>query len=252
MDWQGEGQGEEGQLVTGSNDKSLRLSRVQLGVVQHEAVVLKGHNGTIRCAAFAPTRGVLASAGSGDLRPRLWRTDTGVCTGLLEAHPDTVHGLCWLDQHTLLSACEGGTLRAHDTRSPATAWSLNAGRGLCCLASAGSLVVAGCVGGWLGMIDPSVQRIVAMEKRHGDDIRAVAVWQHEVAGSSKDFALLTTSFDATCEIVKVSVQQTPSLAVIAKLVGHSDKVLGAKFTSAGNVLTTGADGKALLWKPSSK
>lgn len=67
-------------LVTGSNDKYLRISRPLVGRV---CSALKGHTGTVRAVRFRSGPGISAtdplvlSAGAGDFRPRLWDVEKG-------------------------------------------------------------------------------------------------------------------------------------------------------------------------------
>lgn len=70
-----------GLLVTGSNDKYLRLSSIREdgSVIGH---ALKGHNGTVRSVKFSHfsgnMSGWLLSGGAGDFRPRLWDVERGI------------------------------------------------------------------------------------------------------------------------------------------------------------------------------
>jgi WD40 repeat protein len=68
---------------------------------------LKGHTGTIRVVKFQPVSLVpssflLASAGAGDFRPRIWDVQTGSLVSTLNAHLECVHALTWLDHNRLV------------------------------------------------------------------------------------------------------------------------------------------------------
>jgi len=84
--------------------------------------------GTVRAVKFAPPLGgtaglnLLASAGAGDCKPRLWDVHTGSSHSVLHGHSAPVHGLLWLDGRTLLSGCEEGNIIAHDLRMSGAAW----------------------------------------------------------------------------------------------------------------------------------
>ena len=120
-------------FVSGSNDKSLRLGRVDSPTLSQP---MKGHTGTIRCVKFAPALDpfnaaatsngngldLVASGGAGDNRVRLWDINTGTNHSTLSAHSGTVHGMEWLDGVTLLSGDEKGQVLAHDLRKLHLYW----------------------------------------------------------------------------------------------------------------------------------
>ena len=101
---------------------------------------------------------------------------------VLQAHPDAVHGLFWQDPSCVVTGCDAGSVFMHDTRAGQTGlrWSLQAGGGVCSLAplspSSGGLFVAGCVSGWLRLLDPRRPSVAVCEQRvHSDDLRSVSV-----------------------------------------------------------------------------
>lgn len=184
----------------------------------------------------------------------------------------------------ILTGCEGGSVIAHDLRMGGPAWTLNlstnsqlvtgGGTGVCCLSSLSSvpvysrpsdgLVVAGCTGGFVCVINTATRSIVATHKPHTDDVRAISV--HASASgnagvgsgpksSSCSFSLVTTSFDSTGAIWSVSNSPNGSTSYLSfdkesVMQSHSDKILGVTSTVRNGVvevLTTGADGKAILW-----
>ena len=173
---------------------------------------------------------------------------------VLGAHDDAVHGLTWVDPNLVLTGCEDGVLLAHDTRTAGIQWRMKLEHGICCLRSvlsAPGKVVVGCTKGYLAVLDTSSRRTLLLERLHNDDVRAVAVAEQSFRGtdgSRMHTALLSTSFDTTGRVLRLNAS-LDSISTVARLAGHTDKVLCAKFTPLGQPVTTGADGKVLLWHP---
>jgi hypothetical protein len=248
---------------------------------------MKGHTGTIRSVAFQPRHAsttLLASAGAGDNKPRLWDVSSGlgVAHSVLTAHADPVHGLAWVHD-LLLSGCERGVLIAHDARSPTPAWTLDLAQhpllraasagGICCLAAAGAgdQVVAGCMSGFVCVVDGRSRTVEAVHRPHTDDVRSIATsapWARRGSGSSSGsgvFGLATTSFDGSAALWDVDTSLSSSVFTPrGVLSGHTDKVLGvcvvpaprhgrasANVSDTVRVATSGADGRVILWDPSS-
>ncbi|KAJ1430642.1 WD40-repeat-containing domain protein, partial [Ochromonadaceae sp. CCMP2298] len=231
---------------------------------------LKEHNGTIRTVRFLPpTTGsvpLIASAGAGDFVTRVWDARAGACLRGLTAHPDAVHGLVWLTEQTLLTGCDAGQIIGHDLRSPRAAWSYNLNdlsqpprKGVCCLsllptASGGGMtVVAGCTGGYVMFFDASTGQVHASHQMHQDDVRSVCVeYTH-----TQQQTLLTASYDGTATVRGISHSSSILLDTPQILSAHADKVLSAipipgtpiagRNSPPMDYLTTGADGKVMLW-----
>ena len=151
---------------------------------------LKGHTGTVRVVSFSPTSRsgggsslqLLASAGAGDCKPRLWDVNTGSSHSVLTAHSTCVHGLCWLDDVTLLSGCESGAIIAHDLRMSGAAWRFNLPSPVCTLLSienppndpSSAIIAAGGVGGVISLFNARSGHVYASNRVHGDDVRCLA------------------------------------------------------------------------------
>ena len=95
-------------LATGSNDKTIQLTRVaqgEAGLVSHTAPrVLHGHTGTVRCVAWCERMGAahLVSGGAGDCMVRQWDGETGECVVALAGHHDHVQDLWYFYSLLLL------------------------------------------------------------------------------------------------------------------------------------------------------
>lgn len=234
-----------GLLATGSNDKCVRICRVGAGGIVAEGT-MRGHSGTVRCVGFSEA-GLLGSAGAGDMCARLWDVDTNACVRTFSPHQRTVHGMAWHGEQ-LLTACEEGVVTAHDPRAPSPVYSIRVQEGVCSVAAAGARLICGCVGGLVVVLDLGLRSVVSSEHLHTEDVRAIAVYPG--TAEDEDFLLLTTCFDGEAKLMRGSTRLSrTALTPLARLSAHSDKVLGAAFTASGLPVTTGADGRALLWSP---
>jgi WD40 repeat protein len=253
-------------IATGSNDKSVKLCSMASGTV---GPPLKGHNGTIRIVKFnsdSSSIPLLASGGAGDNSPRIWDINKCLCISALEPHQDAVHGLTWLDNDLLLSGCDKGKIIAHDLRSRCAAWSLelpkliNQPIGICTMSltkPGSNSILIGCTNGLVIGISARDRRLLAAEKLHGDDVRGlcIAPWEDSnLSDHTSSFYFLTTSFDGTACVWRSNGENQSKYPYqrLSILKGHTDKVLGAAIHPSPDnfeMITTGADGKALLWKP---
>lgn len=195
----------------------------------------------------------------------------------MSEHPDAIHGLAWVNETLFVTGCDAGVIVGHDLRSSRPAWSYSlsdalppgAGgqKGICCLSlfggphfSAGSSasvpMVAGGLGGFVTLFNAASGQIFSHEKLHSDDVRSVSV----LPGTSRTRGeisadVLTGSYDGTAAVWRVCLDPTNKVRYDGSprvLTGHADKVLGAvQFFAGGrsapDVLTTGADGKVILW-----
>ena len=207
-------------------------------------------------------------------------TLSGASLCALSAHSDAVHGLAWLGSQgasdgLLLSGCDKGVVVAHDMRMSSRAWTLalpphlfdGSKPGICCLtastrdhsnSASEGIVIAGCTGGFICVIDASTRSVIAAHRPHTDDVRAIALNGLSPKRTGEvSFGLVTTSFDGLGAVWNVArsdctTKSAYSFQLEAMLKGHGDKILGVASTARNNVLeviTTGADGKAILWTP---
>jgi WD40 repeat protein len=271
-------------IATVSNDKAVKILNLNNGVM---SAPMKGHTGTIRDVSFRKGSDdllLLATAGAGDNKGRIWDVSTGSSYAVLSAHTDSIHGLAWLgDEDTaglILTGDEKGLIIAHDLRSSRPAWMLNlsdnpglsnrGGNSVCCMESVSSMlggsqgqgqghgndVVVGCTGGYVSIIDPIQRTINHIHKAHNDDVRNISVYDSKKfnhnLNSNYFFNLVATSFDNICSIWEIDRNNMSyNMKLNYMLKGHTDKVLGVSTRLDNGVLdviTTGADGKVILWK----
>lgn len=166
----------------------------------------------------------------------------------------------------------------HDIRSPQYAWKAAVHQyGICTLSatpdsfgSAEQDVFLGLTKGFVSLYSPSQQRfLLPPTKVHEHDVRCVLSWEsstfHKTPTRRKRVSLLTTSFDHTAAIWDIQVsnavprsareqmRQPPAEYSLSKsqglINGHTDKILcAARCHHSGSILTTGADGKTVMWQ----
>jgi hypothetical protein len=215
-------------------------------------------------------------------------------------HNDTVHGITWINETTLITGCESGTLLVHDIRSSSTIGSFflpdaiqkssaSALRSICCLSSLSTLANAetvtswgeaiigiGCVNGYACLLYHN--QLIFDSKLHSEDIRSLDLLSYSLQKQLTGFSsfhevdLLTSSYDMTSSLWKITSNeertQTGGNQVESKYKmqdGHCDKNLTAIMLKqqreneeeeeeeeavtavCNDVITTGADGKVMLW-----
>jgi hypothetical protein len=161
---------------------------------------------------------------------------------------------------------------AHDTRINTPAWTLNLSQqpqmaeagtsGICCFSAlsipmmgraSDGLVVVGCTGGYVCVINTTNRSVAAVHRPHTDDVRSIALHGGgSLRAGASSFGLVTTSFDGLGALwcVNQGSNGLYSFQLESMLKGHEDKILGVCSTvrnKSVEILTTGADGKAILW-----
>lgn len=87
-----------GDIASGSWDKTLRIWDKKTGICKHE---LKGHGHYISCAAELPTGDIISACVDGSLR--IWDRQTGRCQSILEGHHSQVEKLLVLPNGNVIS-----------------------------------------------------------------------------------------------------------------------------------------------------
>jgi WD40 repeat protein len=195
---------------------------------------------------------------------------------VLPEHPQSVYGLVWVNSDILVTGCDDGKIIGHDLRSARPAWSYNlndvlaqtcgetARRGVCSLsllhpaqaASPNSIpIAAGCIGGYVTLFNAVSGQVLSHQQLHKDDVRSVCVMPATARpNDGSSFELLTSSYDGTVGLWKAGYGSNGSIQYVARrsLQGHGDKVLSATPVAmpgrkACDIMSSGADGKAILW-----
>jgi hypothetical protein len=200
---------------------------------------------------------------------------------VLTAHEDCVHGLAWVNEHVVFSGSENGRLIAHDIRSKSAIYSVmlpelvreaihlhqpgttgdDFMRSICCLATFTSeestlekaFLAIGSISGHLTLLQNN--RLFFDTKLHHEDIRSVEILSHTkrkgLITTTDELDILTSSYDTTGGIWKF-IPSTSNLGHSENMTrfadGHTDKALTAVVVKKwGDVITTGADGRVILW-----
>ena len=173
---------------------------------------------------------------------------------MLSKHENHIHGLSWFDSQVIVSGCDSGTLIGHDVRAPNAAWVLNlSSNGICSLSRINrNYILVGHTNGEVSLLHATEQRKLCSYSLHSGDVRSVALWdENALMGHDHALFALTTSYDGYGCVWKLDTT-APHIEFnkIALLEGHTDKILSSSVVPfSRDIITTGADGKALLWKP---
>jgi WD40 repeat protein len=128
--------------------------------------------------------------------------------------------------------------------------------GLCSMHSLNEdLLFIGCTKGIVTVLNMNERRVLLAEKLHNDDVKGI----YELNSVSKDPFVVTTSFDGSAAVWKVdhsTLQRQKrygsgdkAFHMQSSLLGHTDKILGLSVDNNTNdIVTSGADGKVLLWQ----
>ena len=109
----------------------------------NEPVTFSLSNEPISAIATFPTFPNLFITGSCDNTISLWSTAAAEGTLLSVMHNDSVQGLQWTEEKTLISCSLDRTIRAWDVESMSEKAMLSAACGILCLAASGSMIVTG-------------------------------------------------------------------------------------------------------------
>ena len=247
LDWDPSGE----HIASGSNDCEVRVvSRAARGFGE-ACGVMRGHDGPVRTVRFAPAdAALLASAGDGDGRVRLWDVPSETCVQEVPCGAGPITALEFLpgSDSVLLAACARGVLSV-DRRSGAaselfSAPSLRPGSRarLTHLATSGHSALA-CLSfsdGALLWVDPARPGAAATTTAypHAGECRSVAF-------SPCGRWTLSAGFDAMLFLSDSATGET-----LARCRGHQDRAVAARFhPGAVGLASCGCDGALKLWPP---
>ena len=181
----------------------------------------------------------------------------------------TVHGLQWIENNRIISGCEDGRLLCFDLRSGGVIWNCDPNEklgGVSCLAqwTDGKQVIVGHNSGMVSAWQALEGRLLSFQPLHTEEIRSLSLSVSPmklatgIANLTKLRVLLVSaSSDGCCGVWEDDESYFGKASGFdfqerCMLRGHGDKVLCAAFIPGKfeQVLSSGADGKVLLWTPS--
>src|SRR5258706_401959 len=103
-------------IVTGSNDRTIRIWDAEMGTVVGEA--LQGHTGNVESVAYSPD-GRHITAGSRDRTIRIWDAKTGSAVGKpLKGHTDWVRSIAYSPNGLqIISGSDDLSIRIWDSKT---------------------------------------------------------------------------------------------------------------------------------------
>ena len=222
-------------LVSGSEDGSARVWKLETGTRASRPVVLSGHTGGVTALAVSPDGSRIVSA-SADNRARIWRRDgspSGPISDYVDRSPQAIGMLKRFESSELVSLFDNfhrvneelSQLAGHDRRITAVAWTAD-GRSIA-----------------TGSADSTARVWRLDDSSHIKLHRDEAAGQHSVAISADGERLLEVMGGAA------RVRNADGTGEPYTLPSHSGNVTTAIFGADANAVITGSDrGQARVWK----
>ncbi|WP_104987827.1 AAA-like domain-containing protein [Sorangium cellulosum] len=216
-------------IVLAAGDGTARVLPAAAGPGPHEPVVLRGHAGPVRCAAFSAD-GTEVITASADHTARIFRADGKGVPRVLDGHEGTVTRAAFSrDGKSVVTASEDGTTRV---------WRLDApGEPLLLHGHAGPLtsVAVSPDGGRIATAGTDKTARVFRADGSGEPL---VLQGHEDHVLSADFSpdgarLVTGSADRTARVWRVDGKGQPLV-----LGTHDDRVVGVAFSPDGTRIVT--------------
>ncbi len=215
---------------------------------------------------------ILASGGAGDFCTRIWDVNHESFSSKLTPNNSAIHAVSWIDNYSIISGCEKGMVIVNDIRDANnSAWASdlkqlldssknnfnskmvdNISKNLAiysmCSSIDSQIVYLGCSDGYICSVDLRTKLLCGIEKLHNDDVRSLFSY----SSTPQRHNICTSSYDTTAHIlssVLTSARQLEFKKMYSMTGGHSDKILSTAIFNVEkhSVLSTGADGKAVLW-----
>ncbi|MFV8749609.1 WD40 repeat domain-containing serine/threonine protein kinase [Nannocystaceae bacterium ST9] len=219
-------------VVTTSKDGTARIVDLQSG----EAIELAGHGAPVYAAGFDPT-GERVSTMSGDHRGRVWSSRTGRLELELVGHEAGVFHGRFVDDHTIVTASDDGTVRVWDLAGSLPVEGrilIRHAAAITALDVHAAMVVSAADDGSVNVspIDGAARALPG---------HASGVWAIAFTPDGKQVA--SASFDTTAQVMAVSGEGVPRV-----LVGHRLALFRLAIEGSGRWLATGSyDGSIRLW-----
>lgn len=219
---------------------------------------------------------IVASGGAGDFCTRLWDVkQEAISAKLSSSNAGSIHAISWFDNYSIFSGCEKGMVVFNDIRDINNCiWSsdlkllLDSSKNYFDSVSIDNLsknsviysmscdinnqlLYLGCSGGYTCSIDIRTKLICGIDKPHCDDVRSLLSY----STTPQHHYLCTSSYDTTGRIfssILPSASKSRQLELeklYSMAEAHSDKILSTSIVNLAkhSFLSTGADGKAILW-----
>lgn len=221
----------DGRVVSGSNDKTLRVWETGSGQL---VKTLAGHTGAVNALAVLPDGRVVS--GSDDTTLRIWDVGLGETVRTLEGHTDWVNSLAVLPEGRVVSGSRDATLRVWDMDLGETVRTFEGHRNgvtaLTVLPEGG--VVSGSYDGTLKVWDVGTGEAVKTLSGHTDKVTALAVLG--------DGGVVSGSGDRTLRVWNIGTGEA-----VRTLKGHSDWVNALAVLEDGRVVSGSRDESLRVW-----
>lgn len=251
-------------LATGSNDKTIKLSRFDASAYDADGelsasslgseVELSMHDGTVRDVCFVEDlsnrSSLLISGGAGDCKIYVTDCETATPFQAMSGHSAAILSLHTWGGAMFVSGSQDRTIRFWDLRSRGCVNLITApsvtGKGpgsavtAVCVDPSGRMLVSGHEDANCMLYDIRGGRIIQTIRPHDSEIRTVRF-------SPKAYYLLTGAYDNKVVLTDLQGDLTQPLPSVVA-VEHSDKVIQGRWHPTDfTFLTTSADKSATLW-----
>eukprot|EP01135_Chromosphaera_perkinsii_P001150 Nk52_evm7s159 gene=Nk52_evmTU7s159 len=235
-------------LATGSNDKLIKVLRVDPGNVKEHMgsgkgteLILSGHDGTVRELGFScnsSMQELLISGGAGDCCLRAFDYDKGVCISKLKGHSEAILSFA-VKGNVVVSASSDRTVRVWDLRTKdfvrVMKYEENGASSVCIDEDLSMIAVGnedyGCV----------IHDFIGGQNLHSFSPHTMDVRSVQFSKDSK--WLLSSSYDKTTAVTHLESQKSYTVG------RHQDKVIRSRWFpgTSGSFVSCSADKTLKCW-----